>query len=329
MTSDVDKSPAPRVSVLVATFRPVVDLLRTALRSALAQTFTKFEILLSVDGDAAGVDALLGEFNDRRLSLLHNTTRPGAWSNHRFALRAARGRYVGILNHDDLWEPDFLQRLVPVLDDNPDLVLAFCDHWVVDERGDRLVELTDRNTKRWGRAALKGGEQRDLVSLCVRQSVPMAAGAIFRRDALDETAISEQAGPAYDLWLTYALARTGRPVHYEPARLTSWRTHRQGHTSTGSPDWALGTALCWEDMAGDPRFGAYRSVAQTRAAEAFCAAAVHNLKSRRRLEARAHARRSLSHRLRPRAASTWLATWLPAMILSRALACRPSPFRCL
>ena len=309
----------PRVSVVVATFRPVPDLLRAALRSALAQTLTNFEIILSVDGDASDAEHLVAELGDRRLRLVHNTTPPGAWSNHRFALRSAQGPYVAILNHDDLWEPSFLQSLVPVLEGDPDLVVAFCDHWIIDERGNRLVEETDHNSRRWGRAALRRGALTDLVTLCVQQSVPMAVGAVFRRSALDESIVADEAGPAYDLWLTYALARTRGRAHYEPTRLTSWRIHPQGHTTAGSSDWALGSALCWEQIASDPRFEAYRQEAQSRAAEAFCLAAIHTLRRRHRSAARTHAQRSLHHRPGPRAAAAWLATWLPGAVLSRTL----------
>lgn len=309
----------PRVSVVVATFEPVRELLRVALCSALAQTFTDFEIVLSVDGDAATAENLVAELDDRRLRLLRNTTRPGAWSNHRFALRAARAPCIAILNHDDVWEPDFLQSLVPVLERDPDLVLAFCDHWIIDARGTRLADETEHNSRRWGRSALRRGVHGDLVALCVRQSIPMAVGAVFRRGALDESLVADEAGPAYDLWLTYALARARGAAHYEPTRLTSWRTHPHGHTTAGSTDWALGSALCWERIAAEPRFEAYRYEAQSRAAAAFCLAATHTLRRRRRAEARAHAQRSLHHRVGPRAAAAWLATWLPGAVVSRTL----------
>jgi hypothetical protein len=85
----------------------------------------------------------------------------------------------------------------------------------------------------------------------------MATGTIFRRTALDPATLPE-VGPAYDLFLAYALARTGGGACYVPERLTAWRVHPSQLTNEGPADWSHGNLLCWCTAAKDPLFAAYR-----------------------------------------------------------------------
>ena len=63
---------------------------------------------------------------------------------------AARGRYIAILNHDDLWRPEWLATAVPVLDSTPEAVLVFCDHDVIDPAGRSLSAEADHTTQAVG-----------------------------------------------------------------------------------------------------------------------------------------------------------------------------------
>jgi glycosyltransferase involved in cell wall biosynthesis len=69
-------------------------------------------------GDACTDDSaeLVASYRDPRLHWFNLPTNSGYQSApHNEGLRRARGRYVAYLNHDDLWLPNHLERLVAAL----------------------------------------------------------------------------------------------------------------------------------------------------------------------------------------------------------------------
>ena len=105
----------PRVSVVVATYN-CAELLGVTLRSAQAQTFSDFEVLVVGDGctdSSADSVAALQDSRFQWINLESNHRAPHAAHNE--GLRRARAGLVAYLNHDDLWFPWHLERLVSTI----------------------------------------------------------------------------------------------------------------------------------------------------------------------------------------------------------------------
>jgi glycosyltransferase involved in cell wall biosynthesis len=92
----------------------------TPRERALAQTYTNIEIVVSDNGPTEAVARLVMSVGDARVRYRHNGGNIGAMRNALAAYREARGTYVATL-HDDVWEPTFLERLVPPLEADADL----------------------------------------------------------------------------------------------------------------------------------------------------------------------------------------------------------------
>jgi hypothetical protein len=208
-----------------------------------------------------------------------NQTTLGSAGNHDAAIREARGKYITFLNHDDLFEPEFLSKLVPPLEADPSLVLSFCDHHVIDAHGALLKEETDRTTRQWKRDLLSEGTHRPFDLLLLNQSIPLAMGTVFRKDKIPQGGIPVEAGPAYDLWITYALCATRGGAYYVRDRLSRWRVHPASQTSRAGRAWARGSAYCWAQIAGDSSLVAIREQAIDKSYWAFRGAAVNAIKS--------------------------------------------------
>jgi hypothetical protein len=65
----------------------------------------------------------------------------GAAANFNNTFRLSRGTYFAWANHDDLWDPRFLEACVRALDYTPDAVLAFTKSVKIDERGEPVAAL--------------------------------------------------------------------------------------------------------------------------------------------------------------------------------------------
>lgn len=309
---------APLVTIVVAAYRSQSDHLHLAIDSALAQTWSTIEVLVCDDSPDDRLRALVQGFGDRRAVYRHNVPALGVAENHWAAFERARGSFLVVLNHDDWIAPEFVERLLAPLRRDPALVLAFCDHWVIDGAGRRLGTQTDGNSERWGRAALRPGAHRPFVSLVAHQTIPLAMGCLLRRSALPR-AWPAVAGPAYDLWLAYLLARRGGGAWFEKERLSAWRSHESNLTSAAGFDWLRGAAGCWSAMAADPAYEPVRDVACRHAANALRACASHALARRRHAEARAWARASLGAAWSGRSAAIWLLTALPERLSATML----------
>jgi len=265
----------PTVTAVIATYRRG-EYLRQAIGSALAQTRVDLEVLVTDNADDPGMRRLAESFEDSRVRYRSNPSCLGPAGNHWAAMLAARGRYIAILNDDDLWRPDWLATAVPVLDSTPEAVLVFCDHDVIDPAGRSLSAEADHLTERWGRDKLTQGLYRPFPDLAARQSIPVAMGCLFRRDGIDPTALPD-VGPAYDLWLAFALCRTGLGAYYMRDRMTAWRVHPGQITGTRDEAGTRGSLACWQAMAKDPIFWPVRRTVRRRLADAACALGVAQL----------------------------------------------------
>jgi hypothetical protein len=284
---------SPLVTILIAAYKSRADYLHAAVESALAQTWQETEVIVSDDSPDESLRSIVDQFHDARVSYRHNSRRRGVALNHWSCIREARGEYIAVLNHDDLFLPVFLKRLTPLLIDDLGLALAFCDHWVIDADGRRLLEETERVSAAWGRSHLAAGHHRPFFDLLSSQTIPIAMGTVFRRKLLPGD-LPVEAGPAYDLWLAYMLCRDGYGAYYVPERLGSWRIHPGSITSQGSLAWARGSAECWRAVSRDERLISIRRIARRKAALAYCSCALAAWRSGRRAGCAWYGLRSLA-----------------------------------
>lgn len=214
--------PPPLVSVLLAAYRPTH--LREAIESVLVQTFTDLELLILDDSrEGCATHDLTASCNDSRIRYFPSE-HLGVARNHNRGLLASRGRFVAIINHDDVWEPELLRELTTALIADTSSVVAFSDHIVIDDDGRINPELTERFTEQWGRSRLEPGVHRPFKELAtVRQALPIAQAAVWTRSAVP--CIPDWAGDRYDYWIGMTLSSSGRGALYVPKRLARFRVH--------------------------------------------------------------------------------------------------------
>jgi glycosyltransferase involved in cell wall biosynthesis len=101
----------PAVSVIVAAHRAHA-FLGAALNSVLAQTLEDFEILIAPDEPADYAEFAGRDLRIRLLPPVAAPSGPGGARNR--ALAQARGRFLALLDSDDLISPNYLACLVPL-----------------------------------------------------------------------------------------------------------------------------------------------------------------------------------------------------------------------
>lgn len=105
------------------------EVLTEALDSLLAQTYSNFELVVLDDSTKEEPGEIVKQYaqNDSRIRYLRNPTRKGMIRNWRACVDAAGSdaRYFAWVGDHDLWDPNWLQRLVDVLDSDPRVVLTY------------------------------------------------------------------------------------------------------------------------------------------------------------------------------------------------------------
>ncbi|MEO1374060.1 MAG: glycosyltransferase family 2 protein [Cyanobacteria bacterium J06635_10] len=281
------------VSVIVPVYNRSIYL-KQAIQSALDQTYQNIEIIVTDDCSPESPQEIVESFNDSRIRFRRNENNLGVASNIISAVKEARGQYVASLNDDDMWNEDFLEKLVPQLDRNQDLALAFCDHYIIDDRSNIDDAATEECTHMWKRDELKEGTYQPFYEIAlVNQAVPSSVAAVIRKDAIDWDKFPPQAGPFWDLYLTYMACRSGAGAYYSPERLSKYRNHALSETmNIGSKNikakirGAKATIFCFRQFMEDEALQEFKSYFRSRWLHAQTTLAIGLLRDENRKEAR-------------------------------------------
>jgi GT2 family glycosyltransferase len=114
---------APVVSVLMTTWNGAA-FIAASVRSVLAQSYGDFELIVVDDASTDATPAVLAGFTDPRLRVLRLQANRGVVGARNAGFQLVRGRYVAMLDHDDVSRPERLARQVACLDRHPDIVLV-------------------------------------------------------------------------------------------------------------------------------------------------------------------------------------------------------------
>jgi glycosyltransferase involved in cell wall biosynthesis len=104
--------------------------IRESVESVLAQSEERLELIVVDDASTLPVAELLADVGDPRLRILRHSRNRNTAAARNTALAAARAPFVSQLDADDLWEPDYLETVVPLLD-NPAVGLAYSNTHII------------------------------------------------------------------------------------------------------------------------------------------------------------------------------------------------------
>lgn len=177
---------APKVSVIIPTHnRP--ELLKCALDSVFAQTFTGFEVIVVDDGNAPRVYDALGEYQSRPNFIYLETEKDtGGSATRNVGIRHAKGEYIAFLDDDDEWLPEKLEVQVPLLKEASSKVgFVFCA--VNNIHGDGRVETTpvDPTTRDYSTIAL------------IRFNGFLTSGLVVRKNVFDDVGMFDESLPSH------------------------------------------------------------------------------------------------------------------------------------
>jgi len=110
-----------KISILICSYNSGNYIFNT-IKSVLNQTYSNFELLILDNNSKDETVKNILSFQDNRIKLFESKTNywPYWWLN--YLLEKSSWEYIAILDHDDLWSKEKLEKQVNFLDENSDFI---------------------------------------------------------------------------------------------------------------------------------------------------------------------------------------------------------------
>ncbi|MEH2247357.1 glycosyltransferase family 2 protein [Nostoc sp.] len=208
----------PKVSIIIPAYNTEAYIAK-AIESALEQTLTDIEVIIVDDASSDQTVEVAKSFTDQRVKVIINQQNLGVSAARNRALRAAQGEWVAVLDSDDWYAPERLEKLVLLADTiNADMI------------ADDVYLIKDGATSPWSTLIQESGGHLDkiiqidivyFVETDVYGQVGLHLGLskpIFKREFLVKHGIEydEDIRMGQDFWLDMKCLIKGSRFFLEP-----------------------------------------------------------------------------------------------------------------
>jgi glycosyltransferase involved in cell wall biosynthesis len=236
----------PTVSVIVPNYNHA-RYLRRRIDSILAQTYSDFEVILLDDCSTDHSREILTYYTDNpKVRAEFNPKNSGTpfkqWNK---GVQMARGRYIWIAESDDYSDFRFLAQVVPILDEQTEVTLAYCRSWGVGENDQRFgfadSYLDGLDPNHWAADFIVDGFLECQRFFALAAPIPNASAVLFRKDVYERVGrADERLRLCGDYKVFAAMALEGK-IAYLAEPFNYYRTHG-ANARTGTAAGALGIA---------------------------------------------------------------------------------------
>ena len=218
----------PKISVILPNYNHAPYLFER-IESILNQTYNDLELLILDDASTDdSLRVLTGYSSQPRVQIIVNTVNSGAafpqWNR---GIHLAKGEYVWVAESDDSADPHFLETLVPLLDENPSVGVAYCQSRLMNQGGvyvgDSLNWTSDLDPERWKADFINNGRDEVRNYLLYKNTIPNASAVITRRSVLRKVLPVDASFQLCGDWLHWGKLLLHSNVAYIAEPLNFWR----------------------------------------------------------------------------------------------------------
>ena len=188
----------PAVSVVMPAYN-VSRYLGEAIESVQRQTVADWELIIVDDGSTDNTLEIAERYasRDPRISVIHQTN-GGISAARNTALAKATGDLIAILDSDDIWLPEFLEKQLRILDRHPEIDIVTGNAWFMGSSLDGQLARPYPDTR----------PAPDLLNLIADETCVFIMSVLRRRvyDTLGDFDVTMRSNEDYDYWLRAAVA---------------------------------------------------------------------------------------------------------------------------
>ncbi|MBI3558951.1 glycosyltransferase [Candidatus Gottesmanbacteria bacterium] len=124
---------------LVSVIMPVHNgglFLREAMDSILGQTYQNFEFLIADDGSQDNTWAIINSYSSDKIKAFRFKKNRGAFPRTNFLFSQARGKFLAVMDGDDIAKPDRLEKQVNFMRRHSKIVVLGTQAEIINENGE-------------------------------------------------------------------------------------------------------------------------------------------------------------------------------------------------
>lgn len=151
--------------------------LEETLQSIFSQTYNAWELVVINDGSTDSTEQIIQKHMTERWPIVyHYQSNLGLGRSRNKALELSQGEFVAIIDHDDLWMPDKLEKQMTLFVDRPNVGLVYSEGIIFSNNSSELC------SRLWKCRYYRG---RVLVQLALKCFV-LCSSIVARRCIIDE-----------------------------------------------------------------------------------------------------------------------------------------------
>lgn len=258
----------PRVSIVIPTHNRS-GIVRRAIDSVLAQTFTDLEILVVDDGSTDDTRAALAGYPERVRYIHQENGGPASARNH--GMRLARGQYIGFLDSDDAFLPRNVEAHLQVFDRHPEAGLVYCGIEILDKTGAHVKDVRPNPEDRG-----------QVLERLIRYNFITSSTVLLRREAMEAAGTMDTTLWFAEDWYYWLRVASRYPVEFADEILVRYQrsavslSHGQALATIAERNMQM-FGIAFEDPDLKPRLQPMRAEAYRRAYANYAAMALEEL----------------------------------------------------
>ena len=224
---------SPLVSVIIPSYNHE-KFLKERIDSVLNQTFQDFELIILDDLSPDNSREIIESYraHPKVSQIIYNEKNSGStfFQWNKAVLSLAKGEFIWIAESDDVADPKFLEALVPMLQQNSEVVLAYSQSAKMDSEGKITGSWSE-----WTQDLVEGNYFNDSFQmngqeyiekfLIHKNTIQNASAVLFRRKTYAEiggAVVDMKTNGDWDLWLKFLLLGN---VYFHNQMLNKFRYH--------------------------------------------------------------------------------------------------------
>lgn len=235
-----------KVSVIIPNYNHA-PFLSQRIESVLNQSVKDIEVIILDDCSQDNSREIISKYadSDPRIRTHFNEKNSGStfvqWNK---GVQLASADFIWIAESDDFAEPKLLENLLPIMEGDSKVVLAYGQTVIVDESGERMRSyqkdynfLFKDSCDLWKDDFIRDGHRIASDLLLFHNIIPNASAALIRKSTYLEVGGAEPGWKLNGDWMFYAKLLLKGKLAYKNIELNYFRTHpvTQRHTANLTP----------------------------------------------------------------------------------------------
>jgi glycosyltransferase involved in cell wall biosynthesis len=226
-----------KVSVIVPNYNHALYLPQR-IDSILSQTYKDFELILMDDNSSDDSRRILESYDTLpNVRLVFNETNSGSsfkqWNK---GMKQSSGEYIWIAESDDIAEKEFLSTLVQILDNNPEVAIAYTQSYEINEKGDitgNWFNFTkELHVSKWSADFIMPGNEMIKKYMIYHNCLPNASAVLFRKSSAQKIGMADESFKLNGDWLFWVMLMEKSSLAFVAKPLNYFRKHNSTVRST-------------------------------------------------------------------------------------------------